>query len=195
MRFLLAAALACVPLASAAETCDEARARVRADVTTRLRLDERRTLARTIAAGLTPAENAEFAALSARFNALPHVGDGITERFALQARARELTRGAVERAGLRPLNPANGSPYDAVVERSDASLVELRTMLVLRDPRPHAATWLLRRDAASNPWGLHIVGVASDPGDDYAYWFAPDGRRVGGSFAAFVETRLPAGCR
>ena len=187
--------------ASAAETCDQTRLRIKAELTSRLKLDARRTLARTVHAGLTPAETAEFTSLSARFNAVPHAGDGIEERFALQARARVLTRAATARAGFPPRNPANGSPYDAVVEENESadglaeSLVELRSLLVLRDPRPHVTVWLQRNDPAHNPWGLVTVGVGADPGDDYASWRGPDGRRVAGSLAAFVETRLPSACR
>lgn len=199
---LLALALAAAAPVPAAETCDAARLRARAETTARLRLDERRTLARTIQAGLTPAEGAEFAALGARFNAVPHAGAGIEERFALQARARALTRAAVARAGLRPRNPAQGSPYDAVVEERDSaddglpeSLVEVRSLLVLRDPRPHVTVWLKRQDPAHNPEKLVTVGVGADPNDDYASWTGPDGRRVTGTFAAFVETRLPPACR
>lgn len=195
------AALLAVAPASAAETCDQARQNIKAELTSRLKLDARRNLARTVQAGLTPAEAAEFASLSARFNAIPHAGDGIEERFALQARARVLTRAATARAGHPPRNPANGSPYDAVVEETESAdglvetVVELRSLLVLRDPRPHVTVWLQRNDPAHNPWNLVTVGVAADPGDDYASWRGPDRRRVVGTFAAFVETRLPAACR
>lgn len=200
ITLLAVAALAASPLL-AAESCDQQRARVKTELTARLGLDARRALARTVQAGLTAAETAEFAALSARFNSTPHSGNGIGERFALQARARELTRAAVVRAGMRPRNPAQGSPYDAVVEENESSdgfqesLVELRSLLVLRDPRPHVTVWFQRQDPAHNPDKLVTVGLGADPGDDYASWSGDDGRRRTGTMAAYIETRLPAACR
>lgn len=199
MRLLLAILLLAAP--AAAETCAEARSRVEADLARRLRLDERRALAVGVQAVLTPLEAAELARLSARFNSVPHAGEGIAERFALQARAREIVRAAAARSGRPPRNPAHASPYDAVVEeRASAdglpeTLVELRSLLVLRDPRPHVTVWFQRQDPAHNPDGLVTLGVGASAQDDYASWRGPDGRRATGSYADFVTTRLPAACR
>lgn len=199
MRFLLALLFAAAP--AAAETCAQARARVEADLAARLDLPARRALTARVQAALTPLEAAELARLSSRFNAVPHAGEGIAERFALQARAREVTRAAAARAGHPPRNPAHGSPYDAVVSERDSSdglpesLLEVRSMLVLRDPRPHATVWFQRQDPAHNPDGLVTLGVGATPADDYASWRGPDGRRVTGSYSDFVRTRLPAACR
>jgi len=197
---LLVAVLLAVPAAYSAPTCDQERARISGELTVRLRLDERRTLARAVQAALTPLEASELAALCARFNAVPHAGAGIAERFALQARAREITRAATARTGRVPRNPANGSPYDAVVEERASSdglpetLVELRSLLVLKDPRPHVTVWFQRQDAAHNPEKLVTLGLGADPAEDYASWAGPDGRRRTGTFAEFVET-LVGVCR
>ncbi|TPW20260.1 MAG: hypothetical protein FD126_1861, partial [Elusimicrobia bacterium] len=152
-------------------------------------------------AALTAFEAAEMTRLSARFNAVPHAGAGIEERFALQARAREITRAAAARSGRPPRNPAHGSPYDAVIEErasSDGlpeSLVEVRSLLVLPDPRPHATVWFQRQDPAHNPDGVVTLGVGATPADDYVSWRGPDGHRVRGSWPEFVTSRLPAACR
>lgn len=199
MRLVLSLFLLAAP--AAAETCAEARARDEAGLAARHRLAERRALTAAVQAALTPLETAELARMSARFNSVPHAGDGIAERFALQARAREIARAAAARSGRPPRNPAHGSPYDAVLEERDSSdglpetLLEVRSMLILRDPRPHATVWFQRQDPAHNPDGLVTLGVGATPADDYASWRGPDGRRVAGSYADFVSTRLPAGCR
>jgi hypothetical protein len=184
-----------------AETCAEARARVEAGLSARLALASRRALAIRVQAALTPLEAAELRRLSTRFNAVPHAGEGIAERFALQVRAREITRAAAARAGFPPRNPAHGSPYDAVIEQRHSTdglpetLVEVRSMLVLADPRPHVTVWFQSQDPGHNPDGLITLGLGASPADDYASWRGPDGRRVRGSWAEFVATKLPAACR
>lgn len=200
LALFAASALAVFAPAHAAESCDQLRIRVRNELSTRLLLDSRRALTRTVQSMLTPAETVEFSTLSARFNSLSNDRGGLAERIALQDRARTLTRTATAHAGLRVLNPAQDSPFDAVVEEDDSpdgmqTVVELRSLLVMRDPRPHVTIWLLRQDSAHNPWGLVTLGLCADPAGDYASWRENGGPRVAGTLAAFIETRLPAACR
>ncbi|MBI5203172.1 MAG: hypothetical protein HY925_16395 [Elusimicrobia bacterium] len=183
-----------------ADECDGLRLALVAKFEREFDVPGRREEERRVLGAMTPAEEAEFRALSVRFNAIAHdTPEHINDRFAMQARARVLTRTAVARAGYRLLNPL-ASPYDAVIaERSEddvpAEVIEVRSLLVRADPRPHVTMWLKYQRARTNPWKVDSFGIFEDDENDYVRWRDSHDIKVEGSMRDFLLAQLPEACR
>lgn len=196
---IVAGALSGLQSAAAAD-CDALRAKARGDFDAKYRTAELRMIVRRVNAALTPVERAEFAELSARFNAIPHnTPEHQNDRFAMHARARDLVRAATARAGFRLRNELP-SPYDAQIGevRSEdgwvETIIEVRDLLAHSDPMPHVTLWMSRQDPAHNPGRLVTAGIMTDPKDDYASWRSATGPRTVGTIGQYLTTLLPAEC-
>ena len=155
-----------------------------------------------VLAQLTSGDQAEFAKLSERFNSINHdTPEHQDERFALQKQARQLTRVVTQRAGYKLMNAEEGSPFDAQILEKFSSdgyseyLLELRSLLVLSDPRPHLTLWMNRMDKAHNPWLIVTIGFAASAKNDYVSWRLLNSGRIVGTVDEFVKSLMPAECR
>lgn len=191
-----------LPAAAAASDCSARRERAYRELAERWRLPHMRRIVKDVLRVTRLDEQELFFEWSRRFNSLPHEGAGAEERYALQKRARSLTRELTVRAGYRVSNPEEGSPYDALVAEIMAEdgqpdyLVELRSLLVLSDPRPHATIWPARMSSSHNPWRVVTYGLMDEALDDYVSWRPePGGPRVSAPAGRFLDSLLPEDCR
>lgn len=155
-----------------------------------------------VTAKVSPNEKSEFLLIQKKFNSLPHDSDdNINTRFELQKRARVLTRQAVARAGYRLLNPIEPSPYDALIliktspDGYNEYSVELRSLLVEKDPLPHVTLWMQRFNYVNNPWQVMTVGLTADEKTDYVSSRNANGERIVQSKLDFLNSKLPIECQ
>ena len=188
--------------AARAETCEQQNAARRQAFYSRYRVVEMRQITTRVLAHLTSAEREELLDLSKKFNSIPHdTPEHQLERYALQKRAREIDRAATARSGYTLLNPADGSPYDALIGEQDFPdgttdyLIEVRDILVFSDPRPHVTLWMGRLDPAHNPDFIVTIGIMADPAGDYVSWKPQGGNRISGSVDQFIQSLLPPNCQ
>ncbi len=200
MKILLCLFLLALP--AYAQNCEEQLQNIRTDFNQRFQPDIYKVVGNRVRAALKPEEVEEFLDLAKRFQAIPHdTPQHENEHFALQARARELVRAAAIRAGYRLMNPAEGSPYDALIGGKTSEdgfveyRVEVRSLLIMKDPLPHVTLWLERFDKAHNPWNVVTVGFMKDPADNYVSWQPNGGRRISTEMNAFLKAQLPADCQ
>ena len=184
-----------------AQTCEEQYKALQTEFAQRYQPSIYKVVANRVRAALMPEETREFLDLSKQFQAIPHdTPEHQNKHFAMQARARELVRAAAARAGYRIMNSAEGSPYDALIggkTSEDGNLeyrVEIRSLLIMKDPLPHVTLWLERFDKNHNPWNVVTVGIMKDPADDYVSWQPNGGQRVSMDVSAFLKSQLPAVC-
>lgn len=168
----------------------------------RYSVKQMQTVRAKVVAAVNVAEKAEFLSLQKKFNSLPHdTPDNINTRFELQKRARVLVRTAVSRAGYRILNPVEPSPYDALIGTKVSAddgyneySIELRSLLVEKNPLPHLTIWMHRNDPKHNPWSIITVGLTDTEQTDYVSFRKSGGERVVLSKIEFFKSLLPSNC-
>ena len=181
------------------KTCEERYAAELQSIYSTYKLSDLRRVTNTVIASMTPEERKEIADLSQRFNSTPFdTPEHQNEHFALQNRAHLIVRAVVTRAGFTISNPQEGSPYDAVIGEKISDdgypeyTIEIRSLLIRPDPRPHGTIWLHREDPAHNPRHIISLGVMSEASSDYASWRSQaTGKRVSGTMAEFIRSLLP----
>jgi len=191
------------PLPQATSTCEQQFAAVETRFIQHFRIESLRLATQTVQNVLAHHEIVEFFELAKQFDAIPHDSpEHVAERFRLQSEAKKITRMAAARADYPLLNPATGSPYDAVIKQiysTDGILEtshEIRGLLIQQDPLPHLTLWMHRNDQTHNPWHVISIGVTAEPSRDYASWVnATSSIRETGSIRDFLKTWLPASCR
>lgn len=201
MRYILLAFMVWSGSALAAVDCASEQEKTLASFRSAYRTEALRAVLMKVRGAASQMETTQLLTLSQRFNSIPHDTPAHQEeRFALQNQARTLTRTLVSRAGYRLLNPAQNSPFDAVIEerQSDGiltSITEVRSLLIERDPLPHLTYWTPRTDPRSNPLRIVSVGVQANPAMDYVSWYPENSGRISAPLHEFVKTLLPADCR
>jgi hypothetical protein len=191
-----------LPSIASAESCEEQQLVLRQNFANAYQAEIYRVVTNRVQAALMANELAELTTLSKNFNSVPHdTPEHQDDRFKMQARAKEIVRMAVTRAGYRIMNPATGDPFDAIIggkSSADGYLeyrVEVRSLLVMADPRPHVTLWLERFDLAHNPWHVVTVGFTAKGDADYVSWKPSGGARIQSTLDGFLKAQLPTECQ
>lgn len=167
------------------ETCDEKVLHVKNQIYQKFQIEKRRQITEKILSKMNSLESVELKELSRQFNLLPHTPENANEKYALQNQARSKTREYTQRAGYRLLNPPTANPYDALIEQTKDRdgfaefSVEVRSLLILADPLPHATLWVHSQNTAKNPWKIVSIGIREQAPKDYASWMTNHGRATG----------------
>lgn len=198
----IAVTLLCWGFESRSQTCDQQFQSLKKQIYLKYSLEGSRELLTKIHQSMTKDEIDEFASLSEKFKSIPlDTNENMNELYALQREAKKRVRTVTARAGFNILNPELGSPYDALIREVKGADgypergIEVRSLLIAKDPRPHITHWTYRQNHPSNPWGIVSLGIQTDSSQDYASWITADGTRATGKMAIFIQTLMPAECR
>lgn len=201
MKYFFIIVTALISLASYGQDCNEQYRQIQQEFNTRYQPEYFKNIVKRVQSTATAEELKEFTDLSLKFRSIPHDSeDHMKDRYALQKRARIIVRAVVSRAGYRILNPVEPSPYDAVIGGKNSSdgnpeyLIEVRSLLVMNDPRPHVTLWLQREGKNYNPWSVVTVGFTASADQDYISW-RPNGTRISTTIEEFLKRQLPTSCR
>lgn len=165
-------------------------------------LENRRHQLINLRAGMSQQENTTFLNLSQKFQSIPQDSEqNMNDLFALQKESRHLVRSIAQRAGYRIYNPEEQSPFDAVIAEVQSAdgfteyVLEVRSLLIRKDPLPHLTLWSYRQDPAHNPWKMVSIGILPQAQSDYASWKNESGGRVSGTMKDFLKAQLPQECQ
>ncbi|GIL17693.1 MAG: hypothetical protein BroJett040_14440 [Oligoflexia bacterium] len=185
-----------------AQNCEQQFIDLKNKIYYRYSLEEKRKILERVRLAMTTSENEELSSLANKFKSIPaDSNDHMNDLYILQNEARRIVRTVTARAGFKVLNADQGSPFDALIGEKTADdgftdyYIEVRSLLIRKDSKPHVTIWAYRENPKINPWKMISIGVVESSDQDYASWRGADGVRSIGLMKDFIKSQMPLACQ